>query len=173
MIIGTAIIVFMFRAMPSPGPGLTWFEIDELLFNEQFFSVLSVIASVLTLIGIVLLRPFMVRNSMAKIIVILSIAGAVLFLPSVGMYYGLHHWTSSLTGGIVDARFIAIVNTAVESPLGQVSMIPLLALDRQKRPGKYESNIFRGVCLIYQSGALSKRAWHEISESGLHCNAPG
>merc|ERR1711991_459664 len=127
MIIGTAIIVFMFRAIPSPGPGLTWFEIDELLFDEQFFSVLSLIASILTLLGIVLLRPFMAHNSMAKIIVILSIAGAVLFLPSIGMYYGMHHWTSGLTGGIVDAKFIAIINRAVESPLGQVSVIPLLA----------------------------------------------
>ena len=157
MIIGTAIIVFMFRAMPSPGPGLTWFEIDELLFNEQFFSVLSVIASVLTLIGIVLLRPFMVRNSMAKIIVILSIAGAVLFLPSVGMYYGLHHWTASLTGGIVDARFIAIVNTAVESPLGQVSMIPLLAWIAKNAPENMKATFF-AVFASFTNLALSASA---------------
>ena len=157
MIIGTAIIVFMFRAMPSPGPGLTWFEIDELLFNEQFFSVLSVIASVLTLIGIVLLRPFMVHNSMAKIIVILSIAGAVLFLPSVGMYYGLHHWTSSLTGGIVDARFIAIVNTAVESPLGQVSMIPLLAWIAKNAPENMKATFF-AVFASFTNLALSASA---------------
>ncbi len=157
MIIGTAIIVFMFRAMPSPGPGLTWFEIDELLFNEQFFSVLSVIASVLTLIGIVLLRPFMMRNSMAKIIVILSIAGAVLFLPSVGMYYGLHHWTSSLTGGIVDARFIAIVNTAVESPLGQVSMIPLLAWIAKNAPENMKATFF-AVFASFTNLALSASA---------------
>ena len=59
----------------------------------------------------------MVNNSIAKIIVILSIAGAILFLPSVGMYYGFHEWTSSLTNDVVDARFIAIFNTALESPL--------------------------------------------------------
>ena len=47
-VVGTAIIIFIFRAMPSPGPGLSWFEIDVLKFNEQFFSVLSLIASVLT-----------------------------------------------------------------------------------------------------------------------------
>ena len=27
-IVGTAVIIFVFRAMPGPGPGLTWFEID-------------------------------------------------------------------------------------------------------------------------------------------------
>jgi hypothetical protein len=131
-IVGTAVIIFIFRAMPGPGPGLTWFEIDELGFNEQFFSVLSLLASVLTLAGIVLLRPFMANNSIAKIIVVLSIAGAVLFLPSVGMYYGFHNWTASLTGGVVDAKFIALINTALESPLGQVSMIPFIGLDCKK-----------------------------------------
>ncbi|MFO0766452.1 MAG: hypothetical protein U0231_06580 [Nitrospiraceae bacterium] len=43
------------------------------------------------------------------------------------MYYGLHQWTSALTGGLIDARFIALVNTALESPMGQIAMIPLLA----------------------------------------------
>ena len=33
-ILGTAIIIFVFRAMPGPGPGLTWFEIDNLGFDE-------------------------------------------------------------------------------------------------------------------------------------------
>ena len=32
-IVGTAVIVFVFRAMPSPGAGLNWFEIDVLGFN--------------------------------------------------------------------------------------------------------------------------------------------
>ena len=116
-VVGTAIIIFIFRAMPGPGPGLSWFEIDVLKFNEQFFSVLSLLASILTLVGIILLRPFMANNSIAKIIVILSIAGAILFLPSVGMYYGFHNWTSSLTNGIIDAKFIAIINTALELSL--------------------------------------------------------
>jgi len=74
-IVGTAVIIFIFRAMPGPGPGLTWFEIDVLEFNEQFFSVLSLLASILTLAGIVLLRPFMAKNSIARIIVVLSSAG--------------------------------------------------------------------------------------------------
>ncbi len=46
-IVGTAIIIFIFRAMPAPGPGLTWFEIDVLKFDEQFLSAISLIASVL------------------------------------------------------------------------------------------------------------------------------
>jgi len=154
MIIGTAIIIFAFRAMPSPGPGLTWFEIDVLLFNEQFFSVLSLLAAILTLAGIILLRPFMSQNSIARIIVILSIAGGLLFLPSIGMYYGLHEWTAAMTGGIVDAKFIAIINTAVESPLGQVSMIPLLAWIAKNAPDNMKATFF-AVFASFTNLALS------------------
>ena len=142
VVVGTAIVIFVFRAMPGPGLGLGWFEIDVLDFDQQFFSLLSLIASVLTLVGIVIFRPFMATNSIAKIIVVLSIAGAILFLPSVGMYYGFHNWTSSLTSGIVDARFIAIVNTALESPLGQISMIPLLAWIAKNAPAHLKATFF-------------------------------
>ena len=153
-VVGTAIIIFIFRAMPGPGPGLSWFEIDVLKFNEQFFSVLSLISSVLTLFGIIVLRPFMANNSIAKIIIILSIAGAVLFLPSVGMYYGFHNWTSSITNGVVDAKFIAIFNTALESPLGQVSMIPLLAWIAKNAPAHLKATFF-AVFASFTNLALS------------------
>ena len=156
-IVGTAVIIFIFRAMPGPGPGLTWFEIDVLEFNEQFFSVLSLLASVLTLAGIVLLRPFMAKNSIAKIIVVLSIAGSILFLPSVGMYYGFHNWTASITGGIVDAKFIALINTALESPLGQVSMIPLLAWIAKNAPSHLKATFF-AVFASFTNLALSASA---------------
>ena len=156
-VVGTAVIIFIFRAMPGPGPGLSWFEIDVLEFNEQFFSVLSLIASILTLVGIILLRPFIANNSIAKIIVILSIAGAILFLPSVGMYYGFHEWTSSLTNGIVDAKFIAILNTALESPLGQVSMIPLLAWIAKNAPSHLKATFF-AVFASFTNLALSASA---------------
>jgi len=156
-IVGTAVIIFVFRAMPGPGPGLTWFEIDVLKFNEQFFSVLSLLASILTLAGIVLLRPFMANNSIARIIVILSIAGAILFLPSVGMYYGFHNWTASITGGVVDAKFIAIINTALESPLGQISMIPLLAWIAKNAPPHLKATFF-AVFASFTNLALSASA---------------
>src|SRR6056300_1370802 len=156
-IVGTAVIIFIFRAMPGPGPGLTWFEIDVLNFNEQFFSILSLLASVLTLFGIVLLRPFMAKNTIAKIIVVLSIAGAILFLPSIGMYYGFHNWTSSITGGIVDAKFIAIINTALESPLGQISMIPLLAWIAKNAPSHLKATFF-AVFASFTNLALSASA---------------
>lgn len=154
MIVGTAIAIFVFRAVPSPGPGLTWFEIDVLLFDEQFLSILAAISSALTLLGIILLRPLVAHYSIAKIIVILSLVGGVLFLPSIGMYYGFHQWTASLTDGLVDARFIAILNTALESPLGQISMIPLLAWIAKNAPNELKATFF-AVFASFTNLALS------------------
>jgi hypothetical protein len=157
MIVGTAIIIFVFRAIPNPGPGLSWFEIDELGFNEQFFSVLSLLSSILTLCGIILFRPFISRNSIAKVTVVLSLASAILFMPSIGMYYGFHNWAASITAGVVDAKFIAIINTALESPLGQVAMIPLLAWIAKNAPSNMKATFF-AVFASFTNLALSASA---------------
>ena len=139
IIVGTALIIFIFRSMPNVGIGLSWFEIDILKFDQKFFSVLALLASILTMFGILIFRGFMANNSIAKIIVILSILNSILILPSLAMYYGFHDWTSQKTMGIVDARFIAIINTAIESPLGQVSMIPLLAWIAKNAPSNLKA----------------------------------
>lgn len=157
MVVGTAIAIFVFRAVPSPGPGLTWFEIDVLLFDEQFLSILAAISSALTLLGIILLRPLVAHYSIARIIVVLSLIGGCLFLPSIGMYYGLHQWTAALTGEVVDARFIAILNTALESPLGQISMIPLLAWIAKNAPDELKATFF-AVFASFTNLALSASA---------------
>ncbi|MDJ0969919.1 MAG: hypothetical protein QNJ06_08455, partial [Kiloniellales bacterium] len=125
-LVGTAIIVFVFRAVPLPGPGATWFEIDVLGFDQQFLSILSLITSGLALVGMVVLRPLMATRSIAYVVALLTVAAGVLSLPNIGLYFGLHEWTASRTAGIVDAHFIAILDTAIESPLGQISMIPML-----------------------------------------------
>ena len=104
MLIGTAVIIFVFRAVPLPGPGAGWFEIDVLDFDQQFFSVLSLIASMLTLVGMVVLRPMMARRSIAYVVVLLTIAAGILSLPNIGLYYGVHEWTAARTGGVVDTR---------------------------------------------------------------------
>ncbi len=154
MLIGTAIIIFVFRAVPLPGPGQTWFQIDVLGFDEQFFSVLSLITSVLTLAGLLLLRPLMASRSIAWIVVLLSLANGVLTLPNIGLYYGIQEWTARWTGGIVDARFIAIVDTMLESPLGQVAMVPMLAWIARNAPKHLKATFF-AVMASFTNLALS------------------
>ena len=154
LVIGTAIAIFSFRSVPGVGAGMGWFEIDILGFDQSFFSILSLISSLLTMIGIILFRKFMYQNTITTIILYLSFLNAVLLTPSLAMYYGFHEWTSSYTGGIVDARFIAIINTALESPLGQVSMIPLLAWIAKNAPSKLKATFF-AVFASFTNLALS------------------
>jgi hypothetical protein len=156
-LIGTAVIIFVFRAVPLPGDGATWFQIDVLGFDQQFVSVLSLITAALTLVGLVALRPLMARRSIAYIVVLLTIAAGVLALPGIGLFYGLHHWTAARTGGVVDARFIAIMNTALESPLGQVAMIPMLAWIARNAPANLKATFF-AVMASFTNLALSASA---------------
>ena len=155
-IVGTAIIIFVFRAMPSPGAGLNWFEIDILGFNQSFFSLLAVTSALITLIGMIILKNVMMRASLARLFIVLSIFSSILYTPSLFMYYGLHNYTSTITNGLVDAKFIAVLNTAVESPLAQVAMIPMLAWIAKNAPSKYKATFF-AVFASFTNIALSAK----------------
>jgi hypothetical protein len=154
LLLGTAIIIFVFRAMPGPGPGATWWMIDVLHFDQQFLAELSLIASALTLFGMFIFRRFMADHSIAYIVVFLTVVGTALSLPILGMYYGLHEWTARLTGGVVDAHFIAVIDTALESPLGQIAMIPMLAWIANSAPASLKATFF-AVMASFTNLALS------------------
>ncbi|MCZ6881454.1 MAG: hypothetical protein O7F15_00430 [Gammaproteobacteria bacterium] len=153
-LVGTAIIIFVFRAIPTPGPGITWWMIDDLKFDQHFFSILSLIGGVLTLGGMFIFRRFMAERSIAYVIGALTIAGTILALPFLGMFYGMHEWTAMVTGGMVDAQFIALVNTALESPLGQIAMIPMLAWIANSAPANLKATFF-AVMASFANLALS------------------
>ncbi len=154
VLVGTAVIIFVYRAMPTPGAGQTWWMIDELGFDQQFLAVLSLIGSVLTLFGMFLFRRFMAERSIAYVVVFLTVASTLLYLPIVGMFYGFHQWTATMTGGIVDAHFIALVDTALESPLGQIAMIPMLAWIANSAPSHLKATFF-AVMASFTNLALS------------------
>ncbi|MEL6619556.1 MAG: hypothetical protein AAFP16_11810, partial [Pseudomonadota bacterium] len=154
VLVGTATIIFVFRAVPLPGPGLTWFEIDTLGFDEQFLAILALITSLLALAGLVVLRPLMANRSIAYIVALLTLAAGVLSLPNIGLYYGVHEWTAARTGGVVDARFIAILDTAIESPLGQIAMVPMLAWIARNAPPDLKATFF-AVMASFTNMALS------------------
>ncbi|MBL8073412.1 MAG: hypothetical protein JNL29_03515 [Nitrospira sp.] len=153
-LVGTAAVVFSLRAIPGSGPGATWWMIDDLKFDQQFLSVLSLIGGIVALVGMFVFRRFMAERSIAYVVGFLTIVGTVLALPITGMYYGLHEWTASLTGGIVDARFIALIDTALESPLVQISMIPMLAWIANSAPANLKATFF-AVMASFTNLALS------------------
>ena len=154
ILLGTAAIIFVFRAVPLPGAGWIWFQIDELGFDEQFLAILAFITSLLALIGLVVLRPLMASKSIAQVVVLLTLAAGVLSLPNLALYYGLHEWTAALTSGVIDARFIAVLDTAIESPLGQVAMVPMLAWIARNAPPHLKATFF-AVMASFTNMALS------------------
>ena len=142
VLVATALVLFIYRAMPLTGEGTTWWMMDALGFDEGFFGQLQLVTYALTLVGMFALRRFMAEYSIATIVVVLSLAAAAFSAPMIGMFYGLHEWTAARTGGWVDARAIALINTALESPLGQIAMIPMLAWIANSAPANLKATFF-------------------------------
>jgi hypothetical protein len=125
-ILATSIIIFAFRATPSAGDGAFWFTLDELGFDEAFLGHLRQTAAIIALVGLWLLRHQLTKRSVVTVLFWLTLAGGVLSLPTIGLYYGLHHWTEAQFG--FGARTIALIDTAASSPFAQLGMVPLLTL---------------------------------------------
>lgn len=153
-LLGTAIVIFVFRALPGTGAGSQWWYIDVLKFDQEFFAKLSLLGSTLTLFGLFIFRRFMAERSIFYVVGFLTVVGTILSLPSLGMFYGLHEWTAARTGGIIDQRFIAVIDTALESPLGQIAMVPMLAWIANSAPAHLKATFF-AVMASFSNLALS------------------
>lgn len=151
-IIGIALIVFVFRAMPGIGAGGSWWQIDVLKFDEAFFGTLRQISSILAIVGMFALRGWMSRRPIPYLVVFLSVYSTLMTLPFIGMYYGLHEWTEKTLG--FGARTIAIIDTMADSPLGQVAMIPMLAWIAGEAPKDQKATYF-AVMAAFTNLALS------------------
>jgi MFS family permease len=151
-IIGLAVIIFVFRAMPTTGAGAGWWQIDVLGFDEAFFGTLRQVSAILAIVGMFALRGWMARRPIPYLVVFLSIYGAAMMAPFIGMYYGLHEWTQVVLG--FGARTIAIVDTMADSPLGQVAMIPMLAWIAKEAPKNQKATYF-AVMAAFTNLALS------------------
>lgn len=119
------IVIFIYRAMPSVGPALQWWEIDVLEFDEAFFAKLSMIGGGIALAGMWFSSKFIVNQKISSVLIFLTVTGTILSLPVIGMYYDVH----TLLG--IDARTVALVDTAVASPfeyIAQVLMLTLVAI---------------------------------------------
>ena len=125
-ILATSIIIFAFRATPGAGDGTFWFTLDVLGFDEAFLGHLRQTAAIISVLGLWLLRHQLTKHSVAKVLFWLTLAGGVLSLPTIGLYYGIHHWTEAHLG--FGARAIALVDSAAAGPFAQLGMVPLLTL---------------------------------------------
>jgi MFS family permease len=125
-IVYAALLIFVFRAMPSFGPGAQWWQIDVLGFDPAFFGTLGQWAAAISIIGTWLFSHAVNHRPIPAVLLVLTIVGPLLSFPTIGMYYGLHEWTESTFG--FGARTIAIVDASIASPFIQLSAIPMLTL---------------------------------------------
>ena len=153
-LLGTALVIFMFRAVPGTGAGMNWWMIDELGFDQPFFSVLSLIGSTLALAGMFVFRRFMSTRSIFYVVGALTVLGSFPGFPTLARRVSVHDWTSVPAGGVVVARLIALVDTALESPLGQISMIPMLVWIANSAPPHLKATYF-AVMASFTNLALS------------------
>ncbi len=125
-ILFTTIIIFAFRATPGVGDGYFWWTLDILKFDEAFYGGLRQTAAVIAIVAMWMFAKQLTEYSVKWTLFWLATAGAILSLPNIGLYYGIHEWTQAQFG--FGARTIAIVDAAASSPFAQLSMIPLLTL---------------------------------------------
>ena len=139
-ILFTSIIIFAFRATPSVGDGYFWWTLDVLKFDKLFYGTLRQTSAVLAIAAMWALSKQLTEYSVAKTLFWLAIAGAVLSLPNIGLYYGIHTWTEQQFG--FGARTIAVIDAAAGSPFAQLSMIPLLTLIAFYAPAGHRATWF-------------------------------
>ena len=168
ILVGTAVIIFIYRAMPTPGAGQTWWMIDELGFDQQFLAVLSLISSVLTLFGMFIFRRFMAERSIAYVIVFLTIASTVLYMPIVGMFYGLHIWTAAADRRHRRCALHCIGRYGAGIAAGSDRDDPDARLDREFRARQPQGDLLRGDGVLHQSGAVGEPARHQVPQSDLY-----
>jgi hypothetical protein len=116
------IIIFVYRAMPSVGPGVQWWQIDILGFDKAFFAKLSLIGGGLALAGMWISAKYIVNQSIGKVLIWLTVIGTILSLPILGLYYDIH----TMLG--LDARTVAVVDAALISPFDYIAGVLMLTL---------------------------------------------
>jgi len=121
-IVAAMIALFLFRLTPAIGPGFTWWEIDVLGFDEQFFGHLAQIGAIVSLVILWTGANFLAKYSVRSVLLFLIFIGTALSMPELGLFFGVHETLN------LDARAIAFIDTAVGSPLVHISMVPLLTI---------------------------------------------
>jgi hypothetical protein len=139
-ILFATIIIFAFRATPGVGDGYFWWTLDALKFDEEFYGTLRQTGAILAFAALWVFSKQLTEYSVATVLFWIAIAGAILSLPNIGLFYGLHHWTEENFG--FGARAIALIDTATASPFAQLSMVPLLTLIAYYAPAGHRATWF-------------------------------
>jgi hypothetical protein len=142
--------IFLFRAAPDVGQGYSYWAIDRLGFDQQFLGILAQVGAVLGLLSLVFFRERITRSRVSTTLTWIILLGALLQLPNIGLFYGVHEWLG------ISARTIAVIDTTVTAPLTQLAMIPMLILIARTAPEGGEATMF-AIMASLMNLALSSR----------------
>ena len=163
-ILFASIIIFAFRATPSVGDGYFWWTLDVLKFDEAFYGSLRQTAAIIAIVAMWTFSKQLTEYSVTKVLFWLALAGAILSLPNISLFYGLHHWTEETFG--FGARAIAVIDAAAASPFAQLSMIPLLTLIAFYAPAGHRATWFALMAslmnLALVAGQLQTKYLNEV-----------
>src|SRR5262249_26552604 len=131
-----SIVIFLFRATPDVGQGYSYWAIDRLGFDQRFLGLLAQVSSILSLGGLLLFRKTIVKRPVSFTLFWVVIVGTILYLPNIGLFYGLHQWLG------ISARTLAFIDTTISAPLAQLTMVPMLILIAKSAPVGAEATMF-------------------------------
>ena len=131
-----AFAIFCFRAVPSAGQGFSYWMIDHLGFDQEFLGILAQVSAMLSLAGLIVFRKPITHRPVSYTLFWVTIAGAVLYLPTIGLFYGVNEWFG------MSPRTFVFIDTTISAPLGQLSMVPMLALIARTAPRGAEATMF-------------------------------
>lgn len=141
-------VIFLFRATPGAGQGYTYWAIDRLGFDPQFLGVLGQAGAVFGLLGLMVFRRPIVQRPVSFTLFWVTIAGALLSLPNIGLFFGVHEWFG------LSARTFAFIDTTISAPLSQLTMLPMLILIARNAPAGAEATVF-AIMASWMNLALS------------------
>ena len=124
----SAFVIFLYRAVPGVGQGYSYWAIDHLKFDAEFLGLLAQVSSVLSLAGLILFRKPIARRPVSFTIAWVSVASFILYVPSIGLFYGANEWLG------LSPRAFAFIDTTISAPLGQLAMVPMLVLIAKTAP---------------------------------------
>lgn len=140
------VFVFIWRATPSSGGGLSYYMIDELGFDAEFFGRLSMISHAMSIVGILVFRKFLLSVSLRKLFFWIIIASVILSMPTIGLVYGWYEYLN------MSPRFFALADTFISAPLTEIAFIPLMVLTARLCPKGIEATMFAVLASIMNIG---------------------
>ena len=111
-----------------------------LKFDEAFYGTLRQTSAIIGMAALWIFSKQLTEYSVTSVLFWLALASAMLSLPNIGLFYGLHLWTEENFG--FGAQTIALIDAAAASPFAQLSMIPLLTLVAFYAPAGHRATWF-------------------------------